>query len=153
MAQPHPSPSRLSAWRAFLGAHAAVIETLDSELRSTHSLPLTWYDVLVQLSEADGRLRMSELANAVLLTGYNCTRLVDRMVTAGLVDRRPDPDDARVRWAVLTESGHNLLHCAAPTHMQGIQRLFAGIVEDDAEADRLTARFTAMGDAARQPPP
>ncbi len=82
---------------------------------------------------------MSELASAVLLTGYNCTRLVDPMVTAGLVDRQPD--DARVRWAVLTESG------------QGIQRLFAGIVEDDAETDRLTARFTAMGDAARQPPP
>jgi DNA-binding MarR family transcriptional regulator len=151
--EPHPSPDRLEAWRAFLGAHASTIRVLDQELQAEHALPLTWYDVLVQLSEAGGRLRMGDLAEAVLLTRYNCTRLVDRMTTAGLLDRQTDPDDARVRWAVLTDRGNALLHEAAPTHMRGIQRLFAGIVEDGAEAERLAALFTAMHEAAHEPPP
>ncbi|MCP5026358.1 MAG: winged helix-turn-helix transcriptional regulator [Actinomycetia bacterium] len=152
MAAEHLSPDQLNAWRAFLGAHASVIRVLDQELRAEHSLPLTWYDVLVQLSEAGGRLRMSELADAVLLTRYNCTRLVDRMTTAGLVDRETDPDDARVRWAVLTGTGDDRLHQSAPTHMRGIEHLFAAMVSDD-DAERLSEIFAAMHRTAQQTPP
>ena len=79
-----PHPLQLEAWRSFLEAHARVTELLDAELRAQRDLPLGWYDVLVQLSEAGGRRRMSELADAVLLSRSNCTRLVDRLDAAGL---------------------------------------------------------------------
>ena len=64
---------------------------------------------------------MSDLAEAVLLSRPNCTRLVDRMVGAGLVERLPDPSDARVRWAQLTPEGRHRFRRAAPTHLAGIQ--------------------------------
>ena len=127
-----PAPAQMDAWRAFLGAHARLIALLDTELRAAHDLPLTHYDVLVQLSEAGGRLRMSELADAVLLSRSNCTRLIDRLALAGLVEREPDSTDARSRWAVLTESGRRRLRDAAPMHLAGIEEHFARFVDDGA---------------------
>jgi DNA-binding MarR family transcriptional regulator len=127
-----PHPLQLEAWRSFLEAHARVTELLDAELRAQRDLPLGWYDVLVQLSEAGGRRRMSELADAVLLSRSNCTRLVDRLDAAGLVGREPDPADARVRWAVLTEAGRARLKDASSAHLAGVERAFTSFVDDDA---------------------
>jgi len=112
----------LASWRAFLRAHARVMRVLEVELQSEQGLSLADYDVLVQLSEAppDG-LRMSELADSVLLSRSGLTRLVDRLVSAGYVDRRPCPDDARGRMAVLTAAGLARLRSAAPTHLRGVR--------------------------------
>jgi DNA-binding MarR family transcriptional regulator len=111
----------LTSWRAFLRAHARVMRVLEAELQAEQQLALADYDVLVQLSEAppDG-LRMSELADSVLLSRSGLTRLVDRLVSAGYVDRRPCPDDARGRMAVLTPEGLARLRAAAPTHLRGV---------------------------------
>ena len=116
----HEEP--LASWRAFLRAHARVMRVLEAELESEQQLALADYDVLVQLSEArpDG-LRMSELADSVLLSRSGLTRLVDRLVKAGYVDRRPCPDDARGRMAVLTPAGLDRLRRAAPTHLRGVR--------------------------------
>ncbi|MFN8051876.1 MAG: MarR family transcriptional regulator [Acidimicrobiales bacterium] len=146
MSRSGPRPLQLDAWRAFLETHAVVTAVLDTELRAAHGLPLTHYDVLVQLSEAGGRLRMSELADAVLLTRSNCTRLVDRLVTDGLVTREPDPTDARARWAVMTEDGRRRLRAAAPTHLAGIERHFARFVDDDA-AQAMLGAFSRASEA------
>ena len=98
------------------------MRVLEAELQSEQQLALADYDVLVQLSEAppDG-LRMSELADSVLLSRSGLTRLVDRLVQAGYVDRRPCPDDARGRMAVLTAAGLARLREAAPTHLRGVR--------------------------------
>jgi hypothetical protein len=73
-------PAQLGAWVAFLEAHARVFELLERELRDEEELHLTWYDVMVHLSAApDRRLRMQELADAILLSKSGLTRLVDRM--------------------------------------------------------------------------
>lgn len=151
-----PGPTQLAAWRAFLRAHARVVEILDEELRAAHDLPLTWYDALVQLSEAGGRLRMSELADALLLSRSNCTRLVDRMQVAGLIDRAqdagPDTDtaDSRARWAVLTTAGRRRLADAAPTHLAGVERYLTSHLDEAAAlvvADRLDRAATSAEDA------
>src|SRR5438045_3780930 len=105
----------MAAWRLFLEAHAALVEVLAAELERERGLPLTWYDVLVQLAEApDGRLRMQDLARSVLISKSGLTRLVDRMERAGMVERQPCPSDLRGTFAVLTDAGRAALRGAAP---------------------------------------
>ena len=122
----------MAAWRTFLEAHARVTECLEQELQEAHGLSLPWYDVLVQLSEVrDRRLRMTELAAAVLLSKSGLTRLVDRMLSAGLVDRESDPSDRRGIYVCLTDAGLARLREAAPTHLRGIQQHFTGSLTQD----------------------
>jgi DNA-binding MarR family transcriptional regulator len=126
-----PDPERLEAWRAFLRAHAVLTDTLDRELQAERELPLAWYDVLVSLAEADGdALRMRDLADRVMLSRSGLTRLVDRMASAGLVSRRPDPDDRRGTLACLTDAGLHTLRRAAPVHLRGVEEHFARHLHD-----------------------
>jgi DNA-binding MarR family transcriptional regulator len=131
------SPSKMAAWRAFLEAHARVTDVLARELRDEESLPLAWYDVLVQLQEApDHRLRMQELADAVLLSKSGLTRLVDRMEREGLVRRSACPDDRRGILAELTDAGLETLRRTSTTHLRGVQQHFAAHLDDE-EAELL----------------
>ena len=115
------SSTELAAWRSFLRAHATVTRRLEAELVAEHDLPLASYDVLVQLSEApSGALRMTELAERVLLSRSGLTRLVDRLERDGLVARQACPDDARGTLAVLTDAGLARLRAAWPTHLRGV---------------------------------
>jgi DNA-binding MarR family transcriptional regulator len=126
-----PQPERLAAWRLLLEAHAAVVDHLGRELEAECDLPLTWYDVLLQLSSApEGRLRMRDLARAVLLSRSGLTRLVDRMETAGMVCREAHPSDGRGADAVLTPAGRAALRRAAPVHLRGIERHFLRHLSD-----------------------
>jgi len=130
-AQPGPQVGeRLSAedigvWRSFLRVHAVVTRELEADLLAEHELPLSEYDVLVQLVEApDRRLRMTELADAVLLSRSGLTRLVDRLERQGLVQREACLTDGRGLFAVLTEAGYERLRAASGTHLRGVQRNF-----------------------------
>jgi len=121
-----PSPDELAVWRAFLRAHATLIRTLEAELGAADAIPLASYDVLVQLAEAtDRRLRMTELADRVLLSRSGLTRLVDRLERAGLVRREPCIDDARGMYAVLTDDGVDQLRSASHVHLAGVVEHFA----------------------------
>ena len=140
---PQINDEQLDAWRAFLGAQAEVLHTLSKELEEEQGLPLTFYDVLAQLSRAGGRLRMSKLADAVVLSRSGVTRLVDRMVRAGLVRREACPTDRRSSYAVLTPAGKKALKQASPVHARGIEEHFARHVSDD-EAKTLAAVFGRM---------
>jgi DNA-binding MarR family transcriptional regulator len=132
---PPPTEQELGAWRAFLRAHAGLTRRLEEDLLREQQLPLAMYDVLFQLLDAGGRLRMTELAGAVLLSRSGLTRLVDRMVTAGYVRREPSPGDARGVFAVLTDQGFERLKAASPTHLGGI----ASYVVDRLDPDELMA--------------
>jgi DNA-binding MarR family transcriptional regulator len=121
-----PDPAQLSAWRRLLEAHAAVTELLEHELVAERGLPLSRYDVLLNLAEApEGRLRMQELSASVLLSKSGLSRLVDRMVEAGLGPPERCQDDRRGWFAVLTDQGRSALRRAAPVHLRGIQEHFA----------------------------
>lgn len=127
---------QLRAWRAFLEAHAVLVRRLEADLLARHQLPLASYDVLVQLVEApEHRLRMTELAQRVLLSRSGLTRLVDRLEREGLVRREPCDDDARGFYAVLTGAGLGRLRTAAPTHLRGVSTHGVGrLDEQQAEA-------------------
>lgn len=119
------SDTELAAWRGMLRVHSALVRDLDAELELKHRLPLTWYEVLITLDRApDGRMRMSELADSVLLSRSGCTRLVDRLERAGCVERAECPGDARGSLAGLTDRGRDRLHEARPTHLAGVRRRF-----------------------------
>ncbi len=144
-----PDPAYLSAWRLLLEAHATVTELLEHELVAERGLPLSRYDVLLNLAEApDGRLRMQELSASVLLSKSGLSRLVDRMVEAGLVRRERCQDDRRGWFAVLTDQGRGALRRAAPVHLRGIQEHFTGHLEPE-EVQAMTAALTRVVAAAR----
>src|SRR3954463_11186304 len=115
----------LDAWRGFLRTHVTLVRELDEELTERHGLPLSSYDVLVQLEEADGgRLRMSHLADAVLLSRSGLTRLVARLVEQGLIERVDCENDARGAFAAITERGRERLAEARETHRAGVRARF-----------------------------
>lgn len=129
--------AKLDAWRALLEAHATVLEQLSEELEHEMGLPITFYDVLLHLNEApDRRLPMRELAERVLLSKSGLTRLVDRMVAEGLVERAACESDRRIVYAVLTTAGRERLVGAAPVHLRGIEEHFGRHLTDN-EADTL----------------
>ena len=138
---------RLGAWSAFLRAHARVVRELERELQAEQRMALTDYDVLVQLATAqDRRLRMSELADRLLLSRSGATRLVDRLVAQGLVERVMCDVDRRGQWASLTDAGVDRLRQASPTHLRGVAEHFLDRLSAD-ELAGLERAFTRLEEA------
>jgi DNA-binding MarR family transcriptional regulator len=135
---------RLAVWRSFLRTHTHLLRQLEHQLQVHGKIALGSYDVLVQLAEApDSRLRMSELAEAVLLSRSGLTRLVDRLQSDGLVERQPDPDDARGMYTVLTAKGRDTLRDAARVHLAGVSELVLTRLSE-AELRQLHALMTQL---------
>jgi DNA-binding MarR family transcriptional regulator len=121
----------LAAWRGMLRVHAEVTRQLDAELLAEHGISLSSYEVLLFLADAPGgQLRMSELADGVLLSRSGLTRLVDRLARDGLVRRERCEDDARGLNAVITRDGRELFDRARVTHLAGVRRLYLSRFED-----------------------
>jgi len=138
--------TEMEAWQALLHAHEHVTRILDSELRTEHSLTWSEYDVLVRLARAPQRsLRMTELAQRVMMSPSGLTRVVDRLAEGGLVDRRRDPEDARVVHARLTEEGRDLVRKAARTHVRGIRQHFTGRLSEPQLRDVASALGVIAG--------
>jgi len=122
----------LGAWRGLLRVHAALTKALDAELVREHGLPLSSYEVLLFLSESPGgQLRMSELADGVLLSRSGLTRLVDRMEREGLLRRERCADDARGYLATITDDGRELFKRARKTHLDGVRGRFLSHFSED----------------------
>jgi DNA-binding MarR family transcriptional regulator len=125
IAAPELSPAELAAWRGLLRVHASVIKSLDAELEAEHGMPVSSYEVLLNLSRApEHRLRMRDLADAAVLSRSGLSRLVDRLAADGLLERAACQDDARGAFAVLTPRGLEALRAARPTHLDGVRRRF-----------------------------
>ena len=114
------------AWGALLRVHARLVPLLDGEVQTAASLPVTWYDVLLELHTAGGRLTMSELAGRVTLSRTRVSRLVDELVGDDLVAREANPDDGRSSFAVITDHGRSRFRAAAPKYVAAIDRELAG---------------------------
>lgn len=116
----------LAAWRSFLVAHKTLIEVIERELALAALPPLGWYDVLLAIEDAaERKLRMHELSDAIVLSRSNLTRLVDRMVAAGLLAREACPTDRRGAYAVLTDDGLAMRRRMWPVYARCIDQIFA----------------------------
>jgi DNA-binding MarR family transcriptional regulator len=137
----------LGAWRAFLNAHALATKRISRDLAQAGLPDLTWYDVLWTLYRADGRrLRIRELADAVVLSSTGMTRFVDRLETAGMVRREAVPGDRRGAYAVITKDGIDLLRRMWPIYARGIATYFGPAVQGSAD---LRAAFEGIAAAAQ----
>ena len=113
----------MAAWHAFIRAHARVVRLLESELEAEQGLTLPAYEVLAHLTEApERRMRMSDLAALSVLTPSGLTRVVDKLVREGYVERQRCGSDARVVYATVTDAGVARVEQAYPTHLSGVRR-------------------------------
>jgi DNA-binding MarR family transcriptional regulator len=135
----------MGAWRALLKAHATLMRRLATDLQTKTGLSLGDFDVLGQLAEAGGALRMTELADRTLSSRSSMTRRIDRMVADGLVRRATADDDARGVVVALTDAGLGRLTETAPVHLRGVSELFVERLDDQELAalenalDKVTA--------------
>ena len=128
-------------WGSLLQVHATLVPELDRQLRDATGLPLTWYDVLLELSRArDERLTMSQLGERAVLSRSRVSRVVDDLTAAGLVRRDAHPEDARSAFAVITAAGLARFHEAAPVYVAGIEQSLAALSVSDLQQVRSALR-------------
>jgi len=122
----------MRAWRGLMSSNLLLFEQLGRELVRQSGLSMADYEVLVRLSETEGRrLRMSDLASASLSSKSRLSHQVSRMEDAGWVRRESCPSDRRGAFAVLTDAGYATLVEAAPGHVESVrQNLFDHLTDD-----------------------
>ena len=113
----------VAAWRGLLIAHSRLVPAVEGDLRAAGQVPLSWYDVLLELNAAPGRrLRMSELGQRAVLSRTRVSRVVDELIAAGLTERQPDETDGRSSFAALTAAGQEALRKAWPVYREAIRQ-------------------------------
>ncbi|WP_248924755.1 MarR family winged helix-turn-helix transcriptional regulator [Paenibacillus hamazuiensis] len=123
---------QLAVWRAFVNAHAAVIERIEKDLSDQRKVPLTTYDVLVALYQSpEKKLRMTDLAKKVVLTRSGLTRVVERLEREGYVTRERTEEDRRGAFAVLTREGKKAFLATWPTYADGIWNYFLSVLDEE----------------------
>ena len=135
-----PTPSLAEAdltttFGRFVEAHAAIERRLSRALEDQCGLAHSWFEVMLRISRAEGGLAsMSSLAEQVALTTGGITRMVDRMISTGYVERVPCPSDRRVVYAALTTAGRVKLDEARVVHDAQLGAVFAGFSDADLAA-------------------
>src|SRR3989454_5226923 len=125
-----PGRRGFGAWRSLLRAHATLMRRLDTDLERETGLSVGDFDVLAQLAEARGALRMTELADRALISRSGMSRRVARLADEGLLRRERAGTDARGVEVALTDAGIARLSETAPIHARGISELFVGQLDD-----------------------
>jgi len=128
----------VDAWESLFRAQVSVLRQLTTEF-PTHEISFTEYDVLFNLSRAEGRrLRIRDLIPHLLLSQPSVSRLLDRLAARGLVEKTPDPRDARGTIVALTPEGFELFKRVAVIHAESIARR-VGEALDAEELRQLSA--------------
>lgn len=132
------------AWAGFLRVHAMLVRKLDEDMEQGHHLPLTTYEALRHLAWApEGRMRINDLAAVCLLSQSGGSRLVERLVREGLVERVATTGDGRGAFAVLTAAGHARLNQAQETHIASVRARFLSHFTDQ-ELEGLAAYWQRL---------
>jgi DNA-binding MarR family transcriptional regulator len=148
-----PRDSRLAGWRELLTAHSLLVRRLDEELQTQVGLSMFEYSALLEIAEApERRLRMSEIADGIFLTRSGVTRLIGRLETDGLVERRNSLSDGRGAEAELTDTGLARLRAASSVHLQGIETYyFDRVSQQDQETVGRVMKTVADGVRGSKP--
>jgi DNA-binding MarR family transcriptional regulator len=135
----------MPAFLALLRTNARLRDQLELDVRRISGLSVARYDVLTHVDMAGGRLGLSDLARAMVLSPSGLSKLLDRMQEAGLVERQPDPDDARSTYAVITRHGRAVVKKTRQRHHAFLQHVFGDVLDDRDLADltRIMTRLNA----------
>lgn len=136
----------ISTFGRLLEAQAHLGRQLGRALEQDVDVPHSWFEVLLRISRADdARITMTSLAQQVALTAGGITKMIDRMISAGLVERVPCPTDRRVAYAALTPQGQAKLEQALPGHAGQLRRAFAQFNEQELRTlDELLDRLRTV---------
>ena len=119
-------------WRALVMGTTLLFDRLDDELTRAHGISLTEYEILVRLSEREGRrMRMAQLADSLAHSRSRVTHTVGRLEAAELVERIRSPEDGRGVVCAMTDRGFELLETMAPTHVKGVRAHLVDLVDSD----------------------
>lgn len=147
---PESADGRTRAWRLYFTVYRELVSTLETEMERQCGFGLTWYELLSQLDEAvDGRMSMTELADAIVISKGGLTKLIDRMETAGLVSRRERPGDRRVNDIVMTERGRREFTRARTLHTASVGRHFVERISRS-QAKAMTDALASVQDGLRR---
>ncbi len=137
---------RIAEFGVFIEANRRLVRLVETSMRETHGLPLVDFEAMMRLSRSpDRQLSMSELAGQMVLTPGGVTRLVDRLIDQGLVERASCPSDRRVQWAHLTDEGLRTVSEALVTHLDDLHEHYFSVMSPDERSivaavfDRLRA--------------
>ena len=129
---PQASDQVVSTWARLLRAHASATRELNAQLQAEHGLTINDYECLLRLSHAEeGAMRRVDLAEELVLTPSGVTRLLDGLQEAGYVCKGSCSTDARVSYAVLTDSGRRKLAEASQSHLASVDELFGQRFSDE----------------------
>jgi DNA-binding MarR family transcriptional regulator len=141
-----------TAWRAFLAATQTLFATVEGQLQRDSGIPHGYYEILVRLSEADGRaLRMSQLAEASTSSKSRLSHAVARLEERGWVERLDCETDRRGQVARLTDEGFGALAAAAPAHVDQVRRMLFDRLTDDQVAQLLAISSAVSAGAPLDP--
>jgi DNA-binding MarR family transcriptional regulator len=134
----------MPAWLALVRTYTRLWEQVAAQMSRDTGLTMTRFDVLTHLDMAGGRLGLTDLAGAILLSQSGLSKLLDRMEAAGLIRRDPDPRDARAAFAVITPHGQALVKKARDSHHEFVRQAFAATLDDADLADltRIMGRIS-----------
>ncbi len=138
-------PERLAVWRRLVVAHAAIERMLTRALQTEREMPLAWFEVLAALQVADGRLRVMELAETVMVNPSSLSRQLDRIEEAGLIrrERSVGDEDARAVAVVLTREGRARWRAANTTYQRIVRKAFTRHLTDT-DVTALSRVFTKV---------
>ncbi|QYC40828.1 Transcriptional regulator HosA [Nonomuraea coxensis DSM 45129] len=137
------SSAEQRAWRTHLALHKLLMHRLDRELQE-HSLSLNDYEILVNLSESQGRrMRMSDLADATIQSRSRLSHQISRMEAKGLVKREDCRDDRRGTFAVLTDEGWETIQRVAPFHVASVREHFVDRLTDE-QLEAIEAAYAPL---------
>jgi DNA-binding MarR family transcriptional regulator len=129
----------ITAWARLMRTSQALLSAVEADLKASGVPSLAWYDVLLELDRAgESGLRPYELQDAVLLAQYNVSRLAERLLKAGYIERLPCPEDGRGHILRVTPDGRQLRRKMWLTYRAAIAERFGEKLDDD-DLRQLTA--------------
>lgn len=133
-----PTEATVTAWARLMRAQRVALQAVEADLKAAGFPPLGWYDALLELRRTEtGGLRPVELEAQLLLAQHNVSRLIDRLQSAGYVNREPCDTDGRGQMVVITDAGRDLLKRMWPVYRGAIQTHVGAKLSDDTEASAL----------------
>lgn len=144
------SDSKIRAWTSLATVSRLVLERIERDLKAAGLPPLAWYDALLEVERTgeDG-IRPMALQARLLLPQYGTSRLLERIATEGLVERRPAPGDGRGQIVAITENGKAMRRRMWPVYARALSFTVGNALSED-EAAQLVRLLGRIGDAARE---